>query len=224
MTSTFRRFSGLFVWPWHSRSHLRGLLPISSYKKDLLPAPSPKKNSQSSREHTSASPSTFPLRSLPPELIMPVLDHLDVVSRVCLKYTSRAYSFSIPSVNQSRLSRCEKWLITCRFETDLLEYPDKVVCTLSNGLVCKPSPCGQIEDYRRLKRCMRDGEGERCCTTCPFAYLSTYPRHGPLPPTVALYHNGHHLRKSRFYWGTKTGCQLEIKGSLGMRKVSVSRR
>lgn len=66
---------------------------------------------------------------------MPVLDHLDVVYRVCLKYTNRAYSFSIPSVNQSRLSRCEKWLIMCRFETDLLEYPDKVVCTLSNGLV-----------------------------------------------------------------------------------------
>lgn len=89
---------------------------------------------------------------------------------------------------------------------------------------CKPSSCGQIEDYRRLKTCMKDGEGERCCTTSPSTYLSTYSRHGLLPPTIAVYDNGNHLRKSRFYRRTKTGYQLEINESLGMRNVSVSRK
>lgn len=83
------------------RSHLGGLLPISSCKKELPPAPSEISIFPRERTGQQFSPSTYPLGSLPPELIMLAFGYLIVVSRV---YTNKA-------PDQSRLSRREKWLI-----------------------------------------------------------------------------------------------------------------
>lgn len=112
-----------FVWPWHSRSHLGGLLPISSCKKELPPAPSEISIFPRERTGQQFSPSTYPLGSLPPELIMLAFGYLIVVSRV---YTNKA-------PDQSRLSRREKWLII---------HPRK-------ASVCSPTPYNWRMGYDR---------------------------------------------------------------------------
>lgn len=67
------------------------------------------------------------LESLPLELLQLVLDQLDHVSLVCLKNTTSRFRALIP-VEEKNLSRCQKWLIMCRFETDMQDYPELVAC------------------------------------------------------------------------------------------------
>lgn len=68
------------------------------------------------------------LESLPLELLHMVLDRLDLVSLVCLRNTSSRFRALIPSVEEKGLSRCQKWLIMCRFENDMKKYPERVAC------------------------------------------------------------------------------------------------
>ena len=76
------------------------------------------------RAHTDFSQ----LGSLPLELFQMVLDQLDLVSLICLRNTTTRFRALIPRVADHELSRCQKWLIMCRFETDMLEYPERVAC------------------------------------------------------------------------------------------------
>lgn len=68
------------------------------------------------------------LESLPMELMQMVLDRLDLVSQVCLRNTTSRFRSLIPPVEEKYLSRCQKWLIMCRFETDMKKYPNLVAC------------------------------------------------------------------------------------------------
>lgn len=68
------------------------------------------------------------LESLPMELLQIVLDQLDDVSLVCLQNTNSRFRAIIPSIQPKNLSQCQKWMIMCRFETDMQEYPALVAC------------------------------------------------------------------------------------------------
>lgn len=68
------------------------------------------------------------LGSLPMELFQMVLDQLDNVSLVCLQNTNSRFRAVIPPIQAKNLSRCQKWLIMCHFETDMQEYPPLVAC------------------------------------------------------------------------------------------------
>lgn len=57
-----------------------------------------------------------------------ILDRLDPVSLVCLKNTNSQFRGLVPSVEQENLSRCQKWMIMCQFETDMQQYPKTVAC------------------------------------------------------------------------------------------------
>lgn len=50
------------------------------------------------------------------------------MSLVCLKNTNSRFHAVIPPIQAKNLSRCQKWLIMCRFETDMQEYPTLVAC------------------------------------------------------------------------------------------------
>lgn len=69
-----------------------------------------------------------PLESLTMELLQPILDQLDNVSLICLKNTSAGFRALVPPVEEKSLSRCQKWLIMCRFEDDMLDCPPMVAC------------------------------------------------------------------------------------------------
>lgn len=68
------------------------------------------------------------LESLPMELLQIVLDQLDNVSLTCLQNTNSRFRAVIPPIEAKNLSRCQKWLIMCRFEADMQEYPALVAC------------------------------------------------------------------------------------------------
>lgn len=74
------------------------------------------------------NPAFNPFESLPMELLQMVLDELDHVSLVCLRNTSSGFRAVVPPIESKDLSRCQKWLIMCRFETDMREYPALVAC------------------------------------------------------------------------------------------------
>lgn len=67
------------------------------------------------------------LEKLPTDIILLVLDLLDDVSKVCLSNTNRYFHEHI-NVNRDDLSTCQEWLITCRLESDMSEYPGKLAC------------------------------------------------------------------------------------------------
>lgn len=83
-----------------------------------------KRTEKQSKPDTALSP----LESLPMELMQMILDQLDVVSLVCMKNTTTGFRALIPPIDEKNLSRCQKWLIMCRFETDMREYPPFVAC------------------------------------------------------------------------------------------------
>lgn len=68
------------------------------------------------------------LESLPLELLQMVQDELDPVSLVCLRNTTSGLRALVPPVDERRLSRCQRWLIMCRFESDMTKYPEMVAC------------------------------------------------------------------------------------------------
>lgn len=220
-------------------------------------------------------PIACPLTALPPEIMLHILNHLDVVSLVCIRSANRAYHHFVPAVGRRNLSRCEEWLITCRFEKDMKTYPARVACALcktkhdqsdfafhgKNGIkhvhmmasdpverycyrhltfsMCyppafrytkesrwvrsrewtclhcggKPSCCGQVgHSFLRPPVCSADAEGERCCSICPSAYLSTYIRLGPIKGIPSDRHDSH-LLKSSLVRRSKMGFRLEMKES-----------
>lgn len=76
----------------------------------------------------SPNPVFSSLESLPMEILQIVLDQLDSVSLVCLQNTNSRLRAVIPPIQAETLSRCQKWLIMCRFETDMQDYPELVAC------------------------------------------------------------------------------------------------
>lgn len=74
-----------------------------------------------------------PLERLPTEILQLISDVLDDVSAVCLKNTNSTLRSRI-NRDSTSFSRCTKWLIMCRFESDLLKnipwerQPEKVTC------------------------------------------------------------------------------------------------
>lgn len=76
----------------------------------------------------SPNPAFNSFGSLPMELLQMVLNQLDHVSLVCLRNTNSGFRAVVPPIEAKDLSRCQKWLIMCRFETDMREYPALVAC------------------------------------------------------------------------------------------------
>lgn len=66
----------------------------------------------------SCAPPASILQTMPAEILFSIFDHLDTVSMVCLKSTNHYLRSSI-RIDPTKLDRCTKWLITCRFEQDL---------------------------------------------------------------------------------------------------------
>ena len=56
-----------------------------------------------------------------------VLCHLDDISLVCLKHTNSRFRAPL-ALNGDKLSLCANWMIMCRFEDDMIEYPATVAC------------------------------------------------------------------------------------------------
>lgn len=110
---------------WWKPELLIGLL-INLQQWKWPPIASEEKIAPNSRKKGMACP----LTALPPEIMLLILKHLDVVSLVCLRSINRAYHRFIPAVHKSTWSRCEGWLITCRFEKDMDNYPALVACAL----------------------------------------------------------------------------------------------
>lgn len=87
-----------------------------------------------------AQASTIPVRKsrfelLPTEILYMIIDHSDYLSAIFLKNTSRRFKqFVDPGPNS--FSRCKKWTIMCRLETDWLrqlphdKWPATLLCTL----------------------------------------------------------------------------------------------
>ena len=57
------------------------------------------------------------LQTMPMELILAIADCLDIVSRYCLRLTSRRLRRCLP-VDFDAFDKCERWLLTTRLETD----------------------------------------------------------------------------------------------------------
>ena len=70
------------------------------------------------KEKALQAPKICRLERLPVDVLFEIFDHLDPVSSVCLKSTSRCFRRLI-NVDAAALDRCEKWLITCRFYSDI---------------------------------------------------------------------------------------------------------
>ncbi|MCJ1465523.1 hypothetical protein MMC07_004141 [Pseudocyphellaria aurata] len=95
------------------------------------------------------------LESLPMEVLQIVLDQLDSVSLVCLRNTSCRLRAVVPPMRADSLSRCQKWLIMCRFETDMQDYPELVACAFCKvkrpqthfGLRCKTTGWAKIINF-----------------------------------------------------------------------------
>ena len=81
----------------------------------------------------SCAPPPSILQTMPAEILFSIFDHLDTVSLVCLKSTNTYLRSSI-RIDPTKLDRCTKWLITCRFEQDLACVTDyrgePLICAL----------------------------------------------------------------------------------------------
>ncbi|KAG6991148.1 hypothetical protein G7Y79_00056g090290 [Physcia stellaris] len=81
----------------------------------------------------SCAPPASIIQTMPAEILFLILDHLDTVSIACLKNTNRFLRSSI-GMDPTKLDRCTKWLITCRFEQDLAyvadDWGEPLVCAL----------------------------------------------------------------------------------------------
>lgn len=53
------------------------------------------------------------LPRLPHELLLMVIEHLDDISVVCLKYTSSYFNYAVCH-DIAKLSRCQRWLLSTR--------------------------------------------------------------------------------------------------------------
>ena len=85
------------------------------------------------------------LSSLPAELLLMIISHLDIVNQVCLQITCRFFrAFIIVDRVALENDRCRKWALTCFLEGDMDKYPAKVACAF-----CKTvRPKNQFLDFR----------------------------------------------------------------------------
>ncbi len=75
------------------------------------------------------SRTSIQLTSLPAELLLMIISHLDIVNRVCMQMTCRFFrAFIIVDRVALEHGRCRKWVITCFLEGDMDKYPAKVAC------------------------------------------------------------------------------------------------
>ncbi len=99
------------------------------FKKSIGTASSTKSLS-TSLETVNHTP-TSPLQNLPAEIIDPILNHLDIVSKACLSLSSRDFRRYIQPGN-SKPDSCAQWMVFCRLESDALAkgiaLPKKLAC------------------------------------------------------------------------------------------------
>lgn len=72
------------------------------------------------------------LQTLPDELLLMIMEHLDETSVICLKYTNH-YFYTALYIDFSKLDKCTKWLIAIRLEDDGMSVSSKtkkVTCAL----------------------------------------------------------------------------------------------
>ena len=109
------------------------------------------------------SRTSIQLTSLPAELLLMIISHLDIVNQVCLQITCRFFrAFIIVDRIALEHDRCRKWAITCFLEGDMDKYPAKIACAF-----CKTvRPVKQFRGYRHglgLWYCLRHpGVFQRC--------------------------------------------------------------
>ena len=73
------------------------------------------------------------LKDLPPELLLIISEHLDPVSKICLK-TTHSIFYHLIDTDVNALDQCSMWLLRCRLETDMKKYPKKVACAFCKTL------------------------------------------------------------------------------------------
>ena len=75
------------------------------------------------------SRTSIQLTSLPAELLLMIISHLDIVNQVCLQITCRFFQ-ALVIVDRVALEndRCRKWALTCFLEDDMDKYPAKIAC------------------------------------------------------------------------------------------------
>ena len=75
------------------------------------------------------SRNSIELTSLPPELLLMIISHLDIVNQVCLQITCRFFrAFIIVDRVALEHDRCRKWALTRFLEDDMGIYPTKIAC------------------------------------------------------------------------------------------------
>ena len=75
------------------------------------------------------SRTSIQLISLPAELLLLIISHLDIVNQVCLQITCRFFrAFIIVDRVALEHGRCRQWAIACFLEEDMDIYPAKVAC------------------------------------------------------------------------------------------------
>ena len=113
-----------------------------------------------SQKHGRPDTALSPLESLPMELMQIILGQLDDVSLVCLKNTATDFRALIPPIEGKNLSRCQTWLIMCRFETDMKEYPPFVACAFCK--IKRPQKDFGLQSFKHMRWsmfCNRDHRG-----------------------------------------------------------------
>lgn len=80
-------------------------------------------------------PRPSPLELLPNEILYSIMERSDAITAIFLKNTSRRFR-QLEGPDSTSFSRCEKWTIMCRLETDWLgqlqrdKWPATLLCTL----------------------------------------------------------------------------------------------
>lgn len=75
------------------------------------------------------SQTSIQLPSLPAELLLMIISHLDIVNQVCLQMTCRCFrAFIIVDRVALEHDRCRRWAITCILEDAMDKYPAKIAC------------------------------------------------------------------------------------------------
>ena len=92
------------------------------------------------------SRTSIQLTSLPAELLLMIISHLDIVNQVCLQITCRFFrAFVIVDRVALENDRCRKWALTCFLEDDMDKYPAKIAYPFCKT-VC-PTKFFQVSNY-----------------------------------------------------------------------------
>ncbi len=75
------------------------------------------------------SRTSIQMTSIPAELLLVIISHLDIVNQICLQITCRFFrAFIIVDRVALERQRCRKWALTCFLEDYMGEYPAKITC------------------------------------------------------------------------------------------------